>query len=382
MKSFIKSHRRSQSSDGVDLYFESHSTLKKLNPLTYIRRASGSHVDLRWPVDSDIDGEAYKNAGIIFGTRRPEWDSSGQSIPVHPRVVSAPARRPSEVACESQSSEEKDDPVKIKEVEEDANEIEKVVVMDSKGTQVLESISEQNGTVLETETEDTDKRSVFSFEEDQSIGRNLSVKYHKTTVVEPDEYGDEDTIGDGSVDVDIDFDALALEDFDDIEESGHLFRSYEDNFMPISKFDSDNSADDSGRPTDTPPLTAPAFKRKVLPLQINRMSMPPGNLSDEFEDLDYYDGLLDEANAIPDEDELEWFAGNATSLRRAKTSPAACFSRMGSTLSRRQTSVLRMVDNTITFYHSSGSGSSSRSSATSDLWPINERNCDVDELQY
>lgn len=361
------------------MYFESHPTLRKLNPLTYIRRASGSHVDLRWPVDSDIDGEAYKNAGIIVGTRRPEWDSSGQSIPVHPRVVSAPAPRPAEVASESQSKGEKSDSVEITEVEE-ANNIEKTVV-DGKDSQVLESISEKNdSTLLEAETEDTDKRSVFSFEEDQSIGRNLSVKYHKTTVVEPNEYGDEDTIGDDEVDVDIDFDELALEDFDDIEDSGHLFRSYEDDLMPISNFDSDSIADNSGHPRDTPPLTAPAFKRKVLPLQINRMSMPPGNLSDEFEDLDYYDGLLDEANAVPDDDELDWFPANATSLRRAKTSPAACFSRMGSTISRRQTSVLRMVDNTITFYHSSGSGSSSRSSATSDLWPINERNCEVDEL--
>ncbi|CAN6654914.1 hypothetical protein TRVA0_027S01596 [Trichomonascus vanleenenianus] len=511
VRSFLKNHRRSHSMGTA----ETDGLVKRLNPIALLRRTSESGEEVP---NGDVV-ELYKNAGIIYGTRKHEWDSGTVRRTSSPRSVSLPMSPMGPDSkpkwrhslgdggiVEEEMMEEEDLPDlrrvssqgtvdefrdrdqivarKTRDrpttsVEYEHSEIRSAKSGESSKSRKSESVSrkseiksqksdnehrnsedehrnsedesrkgesERNETgedIVEgiDDADSNDARSVFSFEEDKQIGRNLSVNYHKPAVsaavpdspdplvdamldsfdnspyyedsleefeqkyasfLEPyeeerynlNEYNDanendnDDKNGPGYSDVsplrvskiylhgDSDDERPpGIYDIDDLKDEIDEYKDEIDELTEIDqlkeigelKIDQLNEIDDIKEDEETPeeasshvsPSTSMSTRsRPSLSLKIPITTRPQqydfldyDYSLDDYESGDYDDHLLDEANAIglvEDEEDYQFYTVSDAQVSIRSTSSGSSGRRRD--LLRRDSSIIRLKDNTITLF--------------------------------
>lgn len=487
----------------------SSSSLKKLNPITFIKRRRASTES---PPEFYIpSAEEYKEAGSIYGTRTHDWGSvpSTTSPVFHPTpVFSSPAAFRSNivpdtahtsevakhVAIQVDDVAESGDPIRtsselslVREDEEDQmspardvrqglgilgtpsrlekNKIQKerldlddlqrelsFLVHESqtlnneseKSIQATPStalVSEKTGPheksleepIEEAYQSDEDHHSEFSFEEDTRIGRNSSVNYHKPTTSLEDHniaaQSQNDFVDSDDQDYDEYMDEYNYDCEDDEEDVQHLFGTTSYNDLPSTPYLGPNVS----LPVSnvSPGLSQNVSMVQVSPLRVSaRFSdgsevaykdedtfdlddedevksfhtahQPEwdsksfmskyedtfdGDVEDGDEDDFNYDSLLDEVNAVPNEDDdyddmllyrTSHQRGYNTGLRKAKS---YAFEGRNSRphILKRQTSVIKVSNNTtITMF--SPSPSLSKKSSTSSSGSVGETSSSTSTL--
>lgn len=400
---------------------------KKLNPINLLKKASGgsSHSNSdssRHGVDEFADINRYRRysslstdqcreAGVIYGTRTHEWGTATSS----PTTTSSPSSSgnislsPVMVNNHPRLSEES----ALSSVEEQLHGSE-----EEKNEDIMSEKDADSNTGLGISQPDDDNRSMFSFEEEQEIGRNLSVNYHKTppqsgdaassspegssSIYNYDEiydyyYDDEELLFDESLNMDDD------DDQHEEEDCSHLFRDYhsyyDEPIAPLSPGNNDTNRN-SNIPSLTPVTPLNVVKnsdRPYSPLVLKIPQTPPYDFDSminiDDDDDDFYNNLLDEANEVPEDyDEyidsgisFRSLSSNSSSsatkntynnkpalLGRSKslsfdfpTTRNANNNNNNNSLYRRKTSIIRTHDNTITLFASSLATRASSSASTS-----------------
>lgn len=358
----------------------SNSSLKKLNPISYIRRRRASTES---PPDFYIPSvEEYKEAGAIYGTRTHDWGSSPPvTSPILPpssvfspaSCAHSPTINGSNTVTEGLTPTENNEPLPpvnkipelpfVAEVEEDLvcadngtsgsmtseqlpmldelkHELNSVSHKSSIETDLNSQQAELNqqnslsfneiqesAPVLTEEQLSEDQHSEFSFEEDTRVGRNSSVNYHKIPRAFDADLSESD---------DQEFDSYLDEynrDYEDDEDVEHLFGDSVYNSMPSTP----NLAPGPSLPTN---MVSPGLSKNVSMTQVSPLRVTTHFSDDEDEvksfhttrqpymhdydsqgfmsqyettfdgdnegdaDDDFnYDSLLDEVNAVPNDDE-------------------------------------------------------------------------------
>jgi hypothetical protein len=346
MRSFIKSHRRTNSDeieaeaggDGFRAVGDSSLRSRLKNPITFIkqrRRASGDD-------DEHVPSAAeYKEAGSIFGTRTHDWGSprspheppsstlaglgaalqvaaaerqvepkpESQLQDIEPRQVQESGKADSNI---NKSTAEED----ILKLEDDIDELIRETHdgltleiqsqpsnddIASKGEQDINSSSSRS---LSSSSSGSG-RSAFSFEEDKQIGRNGSVNYHTTpadaVASVPAATAPCANDPDGAI---RELSALAPqfkdEYYDDFDE---IYRRNDGHLLGIGQFAPANN-NGGALPRHYPSTSA--YPNLDTPNNTTLDDYSGGYTSTRFreeeEEDDFYDSLLDEVNAVPDED--------------------------------------------------------------------------------
>ncbi|KAF5096833.1 hypothetical protein D0Z00_002634 [Geotrichum galactomycetum] len=302
MRSFIKSHRRTNSDEAeAEVVGDSSLRSRLKNPITFIkqrRRASGDD-------DEHVPSAAeYKEAGSIFGTRTHDWGSPRSPHEPPPAGLEATLQaataecepkpetqlqdiepRECRTANNNKSAAEED----ILKLEDKIDELIrethdgltlKVLPSNddiaSKGEQDINSSSSRS----HSSSSSGSGRSAFSFEEDKQIGRNDSVNYHTTPA-----------------DATRELSALAPqfqdEYYDDFDE---IYRRNDGHLLGVGQFTSANN--NSG----APPQHYPNLNTPNNTVDGYSGGYTSSRFREEDDDDDFYDSLLDEVNAVPDED--------------------------------------------------------------------------------
>ena len=157
----------------------SSSSLKKLNIINLFKKSN--------VYDSDSSGsdyystqtspDVYREAGVKYGTRTHEWGSDSPQSPRVPSmspVVQQSAWSVSETTVSGASGAGMSNSTKSLEPMPELDE-----ATEYQEAQVVDQVS--NNGVEEKQGKESagDQRSIFSFEEDKGVGRNLSINYHK-----------------------------------------------------------------------------------------------------------------------------------------------------------------------------------------------------------
>jgi hypothetical protein len=386
----------------------SGSNLKKLNPISFLRRASGgNHLEEKEVSNrrhSCLSMDQYREAGIIYGTRTHEWGTNSPTASPSSANVSSPVivQQPSRSSGESALTSVEEQPSAVDSFEKVFKEVPTVEEEendDVQSAQTSDPDPEPEPENQDKEKDESDTRSMFSFEEEQDIGRNLSVNYHKPTPqTSPEDYEENYYYYYDDEEGDLD-DELNLDD-DDVpaEDCGHLFRDYVDDsidppiLQPVGplnviKNNSDNSKTSSCSSSSTSDRR-PSLVLKIphIPAYNFPASNNDGNEEDDEHDDEYYNNLLDEANVVPEDYDYDLDGVSFRSLSSGGTSrtgslgrskslsfefpgeqkrSASSGSSTSSSLFRRKSSIIRTQDNTITLFASSSSSSSTSSGASS-----------------
>lgn len=338
MRSFIKSHRRTSSDEadadtGVDLSLRSR--LK--NPITFIKQRRRASCDDDEYVPSAAE---YKEAGSIFGTRTHDWGSprSPHEPPLLPATLEAAlqagaakhdAEQPETYLPDVEPQQvvengEEESNINKSTAEEDILELEHKIdelireTHDGLTLEALPQLSDDdiaskgeqdinsNSSRSLSSTSSGSGRSAFSFEEDKQIGRNSSVNYHTapadaaTSVpAATGQYANGPNGATGELS------ALAPqfqdEYYDDFDE---IYQRNDGHLLGVSQFAPVN---DSG----TLPQhysSSSAYLNLNTPNTINTTfddysgGYTSSRFREEDDDDQFYDSLLDEVNAVPDED--------------------------------------------------------------------------------
>lgn len=385
----------------------SSSNLKKLNPISFLRRASGGNhledAEVSNRRHSCLSTDQYREAGIIYGTRTHEWGSNSPTASPSsanissPVIVQQPSRSSGESALtsvEEQPSTGEKDYNDVPTVDEEESDLQ----IDSIG-QTPDPESEWDMGLVgheqdqEKEKDESDARSMFSFEEEQDIGRNLSVNYHKPAPTPQDYEENYYYYDDEEGDLD---DELNLDDDDDDadEDCDHLFREYGDDSMdppilqPVGPLNVVKNNSDSSKRSSAASDRRPSLVLKIphIPAYNFPASRNDGNEEDDEHDDEYYNNLLDETNVVPEDYDYDLDGVSFRSLSSGGSSRAGSLGRSkslsfefpgeqkrstssgsstSSSLFRRKSSIIRTQDNTITLFASSSSSSSTSSSGAS-----------------
>ncbi|KAA8896763.1 hypothetical protein TRICI_006848 [Trichomonascus ciferrii] len=380
------------------------SNLKKLNPISFLRRASGGNhleeMEISNRRHSCLSMDQYREAGIIYGTRTHEWGTNSPTASPSSANVSSPVivQQPSRSSGESALTSVEEQPSTCDSFEKVSNDVPTVEEEDN-DVSIEPTPDPDPDPEGQKEKDESDARSMFSFEEEQDIGRNLSVNYHKPTPqTSPEDYQEnyyyyDDEEGDLDDELNLDDDGVA-------EDCGHLFREYGDNsidppiLQPVGplnvvKNNSENSkTSSSSSSSSTGGDRRPSLVLKIphIPAYNFSASRNDGNAEDDEHDDEYYNNLLDETNVVPEDYDYDLdgvsfrslSSGGSSrtgSLGRSKSlsfefpgeqkRSASSGSNASSSLFRRKSSIIRTQDNTITLFASSSSSSTSSSGASS-----------------
>lgn len=406
MKSFMKAHKRSHSAGNRE--FEdsstvpnesapkltpllippkfsaaptnSHSPLKKLNPISYIRRSRRNSDGYSDYVPS---AEEYREAGSIFGTRRHDWGSTKPSPVFQPTAVvtpssvfptatadtinslvspisslgsstndSTPASSSHSVYTDGKSTEalplilearpviersEKPEESGFSDLEKELSTIIRhSQIIESGEESVTEDLPETPALTIDKRAsiviDEDDNHSEFSFEEDIRMGRSSSVNYHtlvSNTKDKPESplYNHDTSEEDSDLyEDDFDFENEIKEDDEHLyRSSSNLSKAVEEDtnttpIVSVAPLHLSTTGTIKSLSSDDDIFCSPIAEDLTLDTHLDDFD------EDDDDDDCYYDSLLDEVNAVPsdaDEDYEPIMSSSKTrfdlGFRRAKS---------------------------------------------------------------
>lgn len=336
MRSFIKSHRRTNSDetaieggDALRLVGDLSLRSRLKNPITFIKQRRRASCEDAEHIPSAAD---YKEAGSIFGTRTHDWgslrsDHEQQPEPTPDVLIPAAQKATTEPVVETKLESEIQNPtVQIEQTheknhisntaDEGIQELENAIddliyeTLNASAPEVLppqssgdDEIAANGKKVINSSSSSRSRsssdsgHSEFSFEEDERIGRNTSVSFHTT----PDDVSSTPATAatssaSGSTDAAFEMPASQFQDeyYDDFDE---IYQRNNGHLLGLTQY---KLADGSGLPQ-----FYPSFNTVNTHDGYNdghSGSYNNNSFKEDDDDDDLYDSLLDEVNAVPDED--------------------------------------------------------------------------------